>query len=346
MEFSANDIAGLLGGEVEGDGSVKVNNVSKIDQGIPGTLAFLANPAYAKYIYTTKASVVLVNRDFKPEDELSCTLIRVDDAYASIAKLLNYYEQSKPKKVGVEQPSFISESATVGEQVYVGAFAYIGENATIGKNVKIYPNVYIGDGVTVGDDTILYAGVKVYAGCKVGKNCILHAGSVVGSDGFGFAPTSDGSYDKIAQVGNVEIRDNVEIGSNTTIDCATMGSTVINEGVKIDNLVQIAHNVEVGKNTVIVAQVGVAGSAKIGENCMIGGQVGIAGHLQIGNNVKIGAQSGISNNVKDNSTILGTPAFGHRDFMKSYAVFKNLPQLRSDVIELGRKIKDLDESNS
>ncbi|GET27496.1 UDP-3-O-(3-hydroxymyristoyl)glucosamine N-acyltransferase [Prolixibacter sp. NT017] len=346
MEFSANDIAGLLGGEVEGDGSVKVNNVSKIDQGIPGTLAFLANPAYAKYIYTTKASVVLVNRDFKPEDELSCTLIRVDDAYASIAKLLNYYEQSKPKKVGIEQPSFISESATVGEQLYVGAFAYIGENATIGKNVKIYPNVYIGDGVTVGDDTILYAGVKVYAGCKVGKNCILHAGSVVGSDGFGFAPTSDGSYDKIAQVGNVEIRDNVEIGSNTTIDCATMGSTVINEGVKIDNLVQIAHNVEVGKNTVIVAQVGVAGSAKIGENCMIGGQVGIAGHIRIGNNVKVGAQSGISNNVKDNSTIFGTPAFGHRDFMKSYAVFKNLPQLRSDVIELGRKIKDLDESNS
>jgi UDP-3-O-[3-hydroxymyristoyl] glucosamine N-acyltransferase len=346
MEFSANDIAGLLGGEVEGDGSVKVNNVSKIDQGIPGTLAFLANPAYAKYIYTTKASVVLVNRDFKPEDELSCTLIRVDDAYASIAKLLNYYEQSKPKKVGIEQPSFISESATVGEQVYVGAFAYIGEKATIGKNVKIYPNVYIGDGVTVGDDTILYAGVKVYAGCKVGKNCILHAGVVVGSDGFGFAPTSDGSYDKIAQVGNVVIRDNVEIGSNTTIDCATMGSTVINEGVKIDNLVQIAHNVEVGKDTVIVAQVGVAGSAKIGENCMIGGQVGIAGHIRIGNNVKIGAQSGISNNVKDNSTIFGTPAFGHRDFMKSYAVFKNLPQLRSDVIELGRKIKDLDESNS
>jgi len=346
MEFSANDIAGLLGGEVEGDGSVKVNNVSKIDQGIPGTLAFLANPAYAKYIYTTKASVVLVNRDFQPEDELSCTLIRVDDAYASIAKLLSYYEQSKPKKVGVEQPSFISESATVGEQVYVGAFAYVGEKATIGKNVKIYPNVYIGDGVSVGDDTILYAGVKVYAGCKVGKNCILHAGSVVGSDGFGFAPTSGGSYDKIAQVGNVEIRDNVEIGSNTTIDCATMGSTVINEGVKIDNLVQIAHNVEVGKNTVIVAQVGVAGSAKIGENCMIGGQVGIAGHIRIGDNVKIGAQSGISNNVKDNSTLFGTPAFGHRDFMKSYAVFKNLPQLRSDVIELGRKIKDLDESKS
>ncbi|GET20847.1 UDP-3-O-(3-hydroxymyristoyl)glucosamine N-acyltransferase [Prolixibacter denitrificans] len=346
MEFSANDIAGLLGGEVEGDGSVKVNNVSKIDQGIPGTLAFLANPAYAKYIYTTKASVVLVNRDFQPEDELSCTLIRVDDAYASIAKLLNYYEQSKPKKVGVEQPSFISESASVGEQAYVGAFAYVGEKATIGKNVKIYPNVYIGDGAAIGDDTILYAGVKIYAGCKVGKNCILHAGVVVGSDGFGFAPTSDGSYDKIAQVGNVEIYDNVEIGSNTTIDCATMGSTVINEGVKIDNLVQIAHNVEVGKNTVIVAQVGVAGSAKIGENCMIGGQVGIAGHIRIGNNVKIGAQSGISNNVKDNSTIFGTPAFGHRDFMKSYAVFKNLPQLRSDVIELGRKIKDLDESNS
>lgn len=346
MEFSANDIAGLLGGEVEGDGSVKVNNVSKIDQGIPGTLAFLANPAYTKYIYTTKASVVLVNRDFKPEDEISCTLIRVDDAYASIAKLLNYYEQSKPKKVGIEQPSFVSESATVGEQVYVGAFAYVGEKTTIGENVKIYPNVYIGDGVTVGDNTILYAGVKIYAGCKVGKNCILHAGSVVGSDGFGFAPTSDGSYDKIAQVGNVDIRDNVEIGSNTTIDCATMGSTVINEGVKIDNLVQIAHNVEVGKNTVIVAQVGVAGSAKIGENCLIGGQVGIAGHLRIGNNVKIGAQSGISNNVNDNATIFGTPAFGHRDFMKSYAVFKNLPQLRSDVIELGRKLKDLDESNS
>jgi len=340
MEFSANDIAGLLGGEVEGDGSVKVNNVSKIDQGVPGTLAFLANPAYTKYIYTTKASVVLVNRDFKPENELPCTLIRVDDAYASIAKLLNYYEQSKPKKVGIEQPSYISESASVGEQAYVGAFAYVGEKATVGNNVKIYPNVYIGDGATIGDDTILYAGVKIYAGCKVGKGCILHAGVVVGSDGFGFAPTADGSYDKIAQVGNVEIKDDVEIGANTTIDCATMGSTVINEGVKIDNLVQIAHNVEVGKNTVIVAQVGVAGSAKIGENCMIGGQVGIAGHIRIGNNVKIGAQSGISNNVKDNSSLWGTPAFGYRDFMKSYAVFKNLPQLRSDVIELGQKLKE------
>lgn len=340
MEFSANDIAGLLGGEVEGDGSVKVNNVSKIDQGIPGTLAFLANPAYTKYIYTTQASVVLVNRDFKPENELPCTLIRVDDAYASIAKLLNYYEQSKPKKVGVEQPSFISESASVGEQAYVGAFAYVGEKATIGKNVKIYPNVYIGDGAAIGDDTILYAGVKIYAGCKVGKNCILHAGVVVGSDGFGFAPTADGSYDKIAQVGNVEIKDDVEIGANTTIDCATMGSTIINDGVKIDNLVQIAHNVEIGKNTVIVAQVGVAGSAKIGENCLIGGQVGIAGHLRIGNNVKIGAQSGISNDVKDNSMLWGTPAFSHRDFMKSYAVFKNLPKLRSDVIDLGRKMKD------
>jgi len=340
MEFSANDIAGLLGGEVEGDGSVKVNNVSKIDQGVPGTLAFLANPAYTKYIYTTKASVVLVNRDFKPENELPCTLIRVDDAYASIAKLLNYYEQSKPKKVGIEQPSYISESASVGEQAYIGAFAYVGEKATVGNNVKIYPNVYIGDGATIGDDTILYAGVKIYAGCKVGKGCILHAGVVVGSDGFGFAPTADGSYDKIAQVGNVEIKDDVEIGANTTIDCATMGSTVINEGVKIDNLVQIAHNVEVGKNTVIVAQVGVAGSAKIGENCMIGGQVGIAGHIRIGNNVKIGAQSGISNNVKDNSSLWGTPAFGYRDFMKSYAVFKNLPQLRSDVIELGQKLKE------
>ena len=340
MEFSANDIAGLLGGEVEGDGSVKVNNVSKIDQGVPGTLAFLANPAYTKYIYTTKASVVLVNRDFKPENELPCTLIRVDDAYASIAKLLNYYEQSKPKKVGIEQPSYISELASVGEQAYIGAFAYVGEKATVGNNVKIYPNVYIGDGATIGDDTILYAGVKIYAGCKVGKGCILHAGVVVGSDGFGFAPTADGSYDKIAQVGNVEIKDDVEIGANTTIDCATMGSTVINEGVKIDNLVQIAHNVEVGKNTVIVAQVGVAGSAKIGENCMIGGQVGIAGHIRIGNNVKIGAQSGISNNVKDNSSLWGTPAFGYRDFMKSYAVFKNLPQLRSDVIELGQKLKE------
>ncbi|GET30224.1 UDP-3-O-(3-hydroxymyristoyl)glucosamine N-acyltransferase [Prolixibacter sp. SD074] len=340
MEFSANDIAGLLGGEVEGDGSVKVNNVSKIDQGIPGTLAFLSNPAYTKYIYTTKASVVLVNRDFKPENELPCTLIRVDDAYASIAKLLNYYEQSKPKKVGIEQPSYISESASIGEQAYVGAFAYVGENAIVGKNVKIYPNVYIGDGATIGDDTILYAGVKIYAGCNVGKNCILHAGVVIGSDGFGFAPAADGSYDKIAQVGNVEVKDGVEIGANTTIDCATMGSTVINEGVKIDNLVQIAHNVEVGKNTVIVAQVGVAGSAKIGENCMLGGQVGIVGHIRIGNNVKIGAQSGIGNNVKDNSTLWGTPAFGYRDFMKSYAVFKNLPQLRSDVVELRRKMKD------
>lgn len=343
MEFSANDIAGLLDGTVEGDGNVKVSNVSKIDQGKPGTLAFLANPAYTKYIYTTEASAVLVNNDFKPEKPVLCTLIRVADAYAAIAKLLNYYEDSKPKKVGIEQPSFVSASATLGENVYVGAFAYLGENVRIGNNVKVYPHAYIGDNVVLDEGTIVYAGVKIYADCKVGKACIIHAGAVIGSDGFGFAPNPDGSYTKIAQVGNVVLEDFVDIGANTTIDCATMGSTHIRKGTKLDNLVQIAHNVEVGEHTVMAAQTGVAGSTKIGKRCVFGGQVGLAGHIRIGDEVKLGAQSGIMSNVKDKSVLQGSPALNFRDAMKSFAVYKNLPQLRSELIDLQKQVKNLEK---
>ena len=265
MEFSANDIAALLNGEVEGNGSVKVSSISKIDQSLPGTLTFLSNPAYTKHIYTTSASIVIVNKDFRPDNKLLCTLIRVDDSYAALAKLLDFYVKTKPVKVGIEQPCFISSSAILGEQVYIGAFAYIGHKALIGNNVKIYPHVYIGDNVKVGDDSILYSGVKVYAECSVGSSCIIHSGVVIGSDGFGFAPNPDGTYTKIEQIGNVIIEDNVEIGANSTIDRSTMGSTILHKSVKLDNLVHIAHNVEIGENTVMAAQGGVAGSTIIGK---------------------------------------------------------------------------------
>jgi len=341
MEFSASQIASLLNGEVEGDGNIKVNDVSKIEQGKPGTLAFLANPAYAKYIYETKASVVLVNRDFKPEKELSCTLIRVDNAYVAIATLLNYYEQSKPVKTGIEQPSYINDSATLGEHVYVGAFAYLGENVKIGNNVKIYPHVYVGDNVVIKDGTKLYSGVKVYPGCEIGELCIIHSGAVIGSDGFGFAPGEDGVYTKIAQVGNVVIKDNVEIGANTTVDCATMGSTVLNSGVKIDNLVQIAHNVEIGENTVMASQTGIAGSTKIGRECVFGGQVGISGHITVGDRVKIGAQSGVMSDVAEEESIFGTPAFKIRDYLRSTSIFRKLPQMKKDLDSLSMRIKDV-----
>ena len=272
MEFKAKDIAALLGGVVDGDPEVIVNNVSKIEEGKPGTLAFLANPKYEHYVYTTQASVVLVNKTFEPAHEYACTLIRVESAYDAIATLLQMYEDMRPKPQGIEQPSYVSESATIGEKPYIGAFAYIGKGAKIGNNVKIYPQTYIGDGVTVGDDTIIYAGVKIYSGCVVGKSCILHAGVVLGADGFGFAPEGD-HYKKVPQIGNVVVEDNVEIGANTCIDRATMGSTLIHKGVKLDNLVQIAHNVVVGGNTVIAAQTGIAGTTKVGENCVFGGQV-------------------------------------------------------------------------
>ncbi|MCE1198356.1 MAG: UDP-3-O-(3-hydroxymyristoyl)glucosamine N-acyltransferase [Marinilabiliales bacterium] len=342
MEFKIKDIANLLRGTVDGDGEVVVNNISKIDQGIPGTLTFLANPAYTKYIYTTAASAVLVSKDFQPDSELNCSLIRVDDPYASLAELLQLYQQMKPSRKGIEQPSFVSPTARIGEDVYLGAFAYVSDRAVIGRNVKIYPHVFIGEDVVIGDHTILYAGVKIYPDCKVGSDCILHAGVVVGADGFGFAPNPDGPFTKIQQVGNVIIEDMVEIGANSTIDCATMGSTILRRGVKLDNLIMIAHNVEIGENTVMAASSGVAGSSKVGRNCMIGAQVGISGHLTVGNNVRIGGQAGIMSNVPDDVTIIGSPSQDHKDFMRSMAIFRKLPQLSRDVSDLKKWMSSQD----
>ncbi len=339
MEFSAKDIAALLNGTVDGNSSVRVSNISKIDQPIPGTLSFLSNPAYTKYIYKTSASIVIVSRDFKPESPLTCTLIRVDDPYAALAKLLDFYVKSKPAKIGIEQPSYIHSSATTGTEIYVGAFAYIGENAHIGNHVKIYPHVYIGDNVKIGDYTVLYSGVKIYADCVIGANGIIHSGAVIGADGFGFAPNQGAAYSKIEQIGNVVIEDNVEIGANTTIDRATMGSTFIRNGVKLDNLIQIAHNVELGDNTVIAAQTGIAGSVIIGKNCLFGGQASSSGHITIGDGSKVGPKSGVLSSLKPNSVVLGTPAEDFKTTMKVYSIIRNLPKLRDEIIELQKKIK-------
>jgi len=341
MEFKASTIAGFLNGTIEGDENVSVSNVSKIEEGKPGTLAFLANPKYEKYVYDTKASIVLVRTDFNPEKPVPCTLIRVEDPYQSMAALLELYQQSKPQKFGVEQPSFIDPSAKVGDNTYVGAFAYIGTNALVGDGSKIYPQSYIGDNVKVGRNTIVYAGVKIYDNCVIGDNCILHAGAVIGADGFGFAPTPDGSYKKIEQVGNVVLEDDVEIGANTTIDCSTMGSTIIRKGAKLDNLIQIAHNCEVGQNTVMAAMVGVAGSTKIGKNCVVAGHVGIAGHLNVGDRVTIGAMAGITNNVKEGKILLGAPAMDHDRALKTFVVTRRLPELRDAVNELQKEVKEL-----
>jgi UDP-3-O-[3-hydroxymyristoyl] glucosamine N-acyltransferase len=346
MDFSASDIAKLLGGEVEGDGSIKLNNISKIDQGKKGTLSFLSNPAYTKYIYDTDASVVIVNKDFKADKEISCTLIRVDDAYSSLAKLLKFYNQTRPEKEGIEQPSFISPNSTLGEKIYIGAFAYIGNKASIGDRVKIYPNVYIGDNVKIGDDTIIYSGVKVYADCIIGSSCIIHSGAVIGADGFGFAPNRDGVYTKIDQIGNVILEDRVEIGANSTVDAATIGSTFIRHGVKLDNLVQIGHNCEIGENTVMAAQVGVAGSTKIEKNCVIGGQAGVSGHITIGEGTKIGAQSGIMSSLKPGSVVIGSPSFEFKTAMKSFSIIRNLPKLREDLIELQKRLNEIEKKQS
>ncbi len=343
MEFKVRDIAALLNGTVEGDAEVKLNNISKIDQGVPGTLSFLSNPAYTKYIYTTQASAVLVSMDFIPESTLTCTLIHVEDPYTALAQLLKMYQELNPEKKGIEQPSFVSSSATVGENIYLGAFAYISDHAVIGNNVKIYPQVYVGDNVVVGDNTILFSGVKIYEDCKVGSNCIVHSGAVIGADGFGFAPSAEGPFTKIAQVGNVIIEDFVEIGANTAIDRATMGSTIVRSGVKLDNLIQIAHNADIGENTVIAGQSGVAGSAKVGKNCMIGAQVGISGHIALGDNVKIGGQAGVMTNIPDNSTMIGSPVQDHKDFMRSMAIFRKLPQMSGDVSDLKKWVKSQEQ---
>ncbi len=337
MEFTAFEIATFLSGEVVGDPTVKVNSVSKIEEGKPGTLSFLANPKYAHFIYDTDSSVVLVSKTFIPEKEIKATLIKVDDPYLAISKLLDLYVQSIPQKSGIENPNFISASAQLGEEIYVGAFAYLGENVKIGNNVKIHPHVWVGDGSSIDDNTIIFSGVKIYPETSIGKNCIIHAGAVLGSDGFGFAPQPDGSYRKIHQIGNVILEDNVEIGANTTIDCATMGSTRIKKGVKLDNLIQIAHNVVVGENTVMAAQVGIAGSTTIGDNCVFGGQAGAAGHISIGNNVTMGAKTGASNNVPDGKIMMGEWAMDASRYRRVYAVFRNLPELSAELNSL-RKI--------
>ena len=344
MNFTAQDIAEFLNGEVDGDGSISVNNVSRIEEGKSGTLSFLANPKYEHYIYSTQSSIVLVNKDFKAEKEITATLIRVDDAYQSLAKLLEMYEQSKPQKIGIEEPSYVSKTAQLGEKIYVGAFAYIGSNVKIGNNVKIYPHSYVGDNVVIGDNTVLNSGVKIYENCKIGAECIFHSGVVIGGDGFGFASSSANDYKKVPQVGNVIIEDHVEIGANTCVDRATMGSTIIRKGVKLDNLIQVAHNVEIDENTVIASQTGIAGSTKLGKNCMIGGQVGFIGHITIADEVKIAAQSGIGRSIKKKGEVLqGSPAFEFGPYQKSYVLFKNLPKMREQILDLEKKVKKQEE---
>jgi UDP-3-O-[3-hydroxymyristoyl] glucosamine N-acyltransferase len=343
MEFSAEQIAGILNGEVVGDADITVRGLSKIEEGTEGTLSFLSNPKYEEYIYTTGASICIVNNSFTPSKSIPSTLtmIKVEDAYSCFAKLLEFYDQMRKKEPKIESPSFIAESATIGSDLYLGAFGYIGENSLIGNNVVIYPNVYIGENVKIGDNCILHPGSTVYVDCVIGNNCTIHAGTIIGADGFGFAPNENGEFQKIPQIGNVIIEDNVEIGSNCTIDRATMGSTVIKKGVKLDNLVQIAHNVEIGQNTVMAAQVGVAGSTKIGNNVMIGGQAGIGGHIHVADGTKIVAQSGIPNTIRKADTLMGSPGIPLEDFKKSYFGFRKLPQILKRLQEIENKIKDL-----
>lgn len=324
MKFTAEQIAGILEGEVVGNPNAEVHTLSKIEEGIPGSLTFLANPKYNSYLYTTQATITIVNNSFSPESEYSTTLIKVEDAYLAFSKLLEFYDQAKGVKIGIEQPSVMSESVKYGENLYLGSFSYIGTNVVLGNDVKIYPNCFIGDNVVIGNNVTIFAGAKIYSDTLIGNNCAIYSGSIIGADGFGFAPNPDGTYSKIPQIGNVIIEDNVDIGSCTTIDRATMGSTIIRKGVKLDNQIQIAHNVEIGENTVIAAQTGVAGSTKIGKNCMIGGQVGIAGHLTISDNVRIQAQSGVGRNIKEGEVVQGSPAFNYADFSKSYVHFRNL----------------------
>lgn len=346
MEFSAAQIANILSGEIIGNPDIKVNNLSKIEEGLPNTLSFLANPKYEEHIYTTQSSICIVNRTFQARKEIpsTLTLIKVDDAYSCFAKLLEVYAQYKMRSPKIEEPVHIAPSAKVGENCYIGAFSYIGENVQIGKNVQIYPGSYVGNHVSIGDNSTIYAGVKIYDECVIGKNCILHAGVVIGADGFGFAPDSENVYHKIPQIGNVILEDNIEIGANSTIDRSTMGSTIIRSGVKIDNLVQVAHNVEIGKNTVLASQVGVAGSAKIGENVQIGGQAGISGHIYIADGTQVVPQSGIPNNVKKAQVLMGSPGIPLDEFKKSYFGFRKLPYLLQKVRELETALQNIQKT--
>ncbi|WP_452220794.1 UDP-3-O-(3-hydroxymyristoyl)glucosamine N-acyltransferase [Lacinutrix salivirga] len=338
MNFTAEQIAGILEGDIVGNPDIEVSTLSKIEEGKTGSLTFLSNPKYTPYIYSTKASITIVDKDFEPEQAITTTLIKVEDAYKAFSKLLEYYNQVKLNKSGIEQLSVISKSATLGKNIYVGAFTTIGENVIIGDNVKIFPGCYIGDNCKIDNDTIIFSGAKIYSETEIGKYCVINSGVILGADGFGFVPNEDGEYHKVPQIGNVILEDFVDIGAATTIDRATLGSTIIRRGVKLDNQIQIAHNVEIGKNTVIAAQTGIAGSTKIGENCQIGGQVGFAGHLTIGDNVKIQAQSGIGRNIKDNEILQGSPAFNYGDWNKSYVYFKNLPKMAKTINELEKKV--------
>ncbi len=343
MDFIASQIAGLLEGTVVGNENISVNNLSKIEEGQPNTLSFLSNLKYEEYLYTTGASIVIVDKSFEPSTSIpnTCTLIKVESAQAAFAKLLEIYNQVKRKKSGIHPSSYISDSATIGEEVYIGANCSIGDNVTIGNNVHVYPNSYIGDNVKIGDDCMFFAGVRVYSDCLIGKSCTLHSGVIIGGDGFGFVPNRNGNYSKVPQIGNAILEDYVEIGSNTTIDRATLGSTIIRKGVKLDNLIQVAHNVEIGENTVIAAQTGIAGSTKIGKNCMIGGQVGIVGHITIADEVKIAAQSGVGHAITEKGQILqGSPAFPIGDYKRSYVVYRGLPDLKRKVDELEKKLSN------
>lgn len=337
MKVTIQQIADLLNGEIVGDPTIEVSDLSKIEEGKPGSLSFLSNPKYIHYLYETKASAVIVNKSFVPENTVKAALIKVEDAYVAFTKLLEFYNQIKNNKVGIEQPHFMGENTHYGKDIYIGAFAYIGQNCQIGNQVKIYPNTYIGDHVKIGDNTTIFAGSKIYSDSEIGNNCIIHAGTIIGSDGFGFAPQEDGSYTKVPQTGNVIIEDDVEIGANTTIDRATLGSTIIRKGAKLDNHIQIAHNVEVGEHTVIASQTGIAGSTKIGRYCQIGGQVGIVGHITIGNHVRIQGQSGVNKSLKDNDVVQGSPAIAYSDYTKSFIHFRNLPKIVDEIEKLKNK---------
>lgn len=339
MEFTLGQLSQLLEGELVGESEINVHTISKIEEAQNGSISFLANPKYENFIYTTNASAVIVNKTFLPRKELKTNLIKVDDAYSSFTALLEKYNEfQKAQKVGIEQPSFVSEKTNLGENLYLGAFAYIGKNCKIGNNVKIYPHAFIGDNTEIGDNTIIFSGVKIYENCIIGANCTLHSGAIIGSDGFGFAPQADGSFKSIPQLGNVILENWVSIGANTVVDCATMGSTNIRKGVKLDNLIQIGHNVEIEEHTVIAAQTGIAGSSKIGKFCQIGGQVGIAGHTNIPNLTKIAAQAGVNTVRKEGMTMWGSPAIEYKSFVKSYNIFKNLPKIQE-------RIKKLEEKN-
>ena len=344
MQFTALQIATLIKGKIDGDPEAKVSHVAKIEEATEGSLSFVANPKYEEYLYSTSASIIIVNESLELSREVKPTLIRVKDAYSGFAYLLEKYNEIEARsgKHGIEQPSYISKTASIGKDVYIGAFTYIGENVIIGDRVRIYPGSYIGDNVVINIDSIIYAGVKIYDGCSLGTRVVIHSGTVIGGDGFGFAPQRDGTYKKVPQIGNVIIEDDVEIGANTTVDRATMGSTCIRKGVKLDNLIQIAHNVEVGENTVIAAQTGVSGSTKVGKNSIIGGQVGMVGHIQIADGTRINAQSGLSKSVTAPNTVLnGSPAFDYKSSLKSQAIFRNLPELHQRLLKLEETIEEL-----